>query len=125
MVGNLALWLLAAASLLLGQATAERKTGTAGAPAQSAEVVARIEEAGKVFSEIMSAPDKAIPEEILSRAHCIGIIPGMKRAGFIVGGQYGKGVLTCRHYSDQCSANLIKHRPIHWGFRDFNRKEDV
>jgi lipid-binding SYLF domain-containing protein len=96
MVGNLALWLLAAASLLLGQATAERKTGTAGAPAQSAEVVARIEEAGKVFSEIMSAPDKAIPEEILSRAHCIGIIPGMKRAGFIVGGQYGKGVLTCR-----------------------------
>jgi lipid-binding SYLF domain-containing protein len=60
------------------------------------EVVARIEEASKVFNEIMATPDKGIPQEILDHAYCVAIIPGMKRAGFIVGGQYGKGVMTCR-----------------------------
>jgi lipid-binding SYLF domain-containing protein len=96
MVHNAALRLLARASLiswsrLFCQASAQPA-------AKSGEVVERIEEAGEVFSEIMAAPDKAIPEEILGRAHCIGIgiAPGMKRAGFVVGGSYGKGVLTCR-----------------------------
>ena len=56
----------------------------------------RITEAGNVFSEIMNAGDKAIPEEILNHAQCIGIVPALKRAGFIVGAKYGKGVLVCR-----------------------------
>lgn len=56
----------------------------------------RIRESGAVFNEIMSAPDKGIPREILERAQCVGIVPNMKRAGFIVGAKYGKGVLTCR-----------------------------
>ena len=56
----------------------------------------RVSEAGAVFSEIMGAPDKAIPHEILEKAQCIGIVPNMKRAGFIVGAKYGKGILTCR-----------------------------
>jgi lipid-binding SYLF domain-containing protein len=97
MVQSVALWLLAGASLfLIGQEDAARKPETAAAPGRSGEVVNRIEEAGEVFSEIMAAPDNAIPREILERAHCIGIVPSMKRAGFVVGGRYGKGVLTCR-----------------------------
>lgn len=56
----------------------------------------RIQESGTVFSEIMSAPDKGIPREILERAQCIGIVPGLKRAGFIIGAKYGKGVLMCK-----------------------------
>src|SRR5689334_14681957 len=60
------------------------------------ETVKRIEEAGKVFQEVNSAPDKGIPQEILEKAHCIGIVPGMKRAGFVVGGNYGKGMVVCR-----------------------------
>src|SRR6202050_732554 len=55
-----------------------------------------INESANVFNEIMSAPDKGIPRDILHHAQCIGIIPNMKRAGFIVGAKYGKGVLTCR-----------------------------
>jgi lipid-binding SYLF domain-containing protein len=55
-----------------------------------------INESATVFNEIMSAPDKGIPRDILNRAQCIGIVPGLKRAGFIVGAKYGKGVLTCR-----------------------------
>ena len=70
--------------------------GTIFAANTKDHVVARIDEAGKVFTEINSAEDKGIPRELLEKAQCIGIIPGMKRAGFVVGGNYGKGVLVCR-----------------------------
>jgi lipid-binding SYLF domain-containing protein len=60
------------------------------------EVTKRIHESGVVLSEIMSAGDKAIPEDLLQKAQCVGIVPNLKRAGFIVGAKYGKGVLTCR-----------------------------
>jgi lipid-binding SYLF domain-containing protein len=60
------------------------------------QVVRRIDTAAKVFGEINSAEDKGIPGELLERAQCVGIIPGMKRAGFVIGGNYGKGVLVCR-----------------------------
>jgi SH3 domain-containing YSC84-like protein 1 len=56
----------------------------------------RFREAGLVFDEIMGAPDKGIPQELLSRATCVAVVPDLKRAGFIVGAKYGKGVLTCR-----------------------------
>ncbi len=56
----------------------------------------RIHESSLVLSEIMNAGDKAIPEDLLQRAQCVGIIPNLKRAGFIVGAKYGKGELVCR-----------------------------
>jgi lipid-binding SYLF domain-containing protein len=56
----------------------------------------RIADAATVFHEIMSAPDKGIPREILEKAQCVGIVPGVKKAGFIVGAKYGKGILVCR-----------------------------
>jgi len=67
--------------------------------AKTDEAVARIDEAGKVFTEIMNAPDKGIPQELYDKANCIAIIPGMKKAGFVIGGNYGKGVMTCRNTS--------------------------
>ena len=59
----------------------------------------RLDEAASVFTEIMAAPDKGIPEDMLSNAHCIVIVPGMKTAAFLVGGKYGKGYLSCRNKS--------------------------
>lgn len=56
----------------------------------------RIHVAAVVLGEIMNAGDKAIPEDLLSRAQCVGIVPNLKRAGFVFGAKYGKGVLTCR-----------------------------
>src|SRR5262249_42230163 len=53
-------------------------------------------DATTVLDEIMGAPDKGIPQEILRKAQCVGIIPGVKKAGFIVGAKYGKGILVCR-----------------------------
>ncbi len=60
------------------------------------EVNKRLEEAANVLSEITAASDKGIPQDLLERAHCAVIVPGMKKGAFIVGAQYGKGFLTCR-----------------------------
>src|SRR5437764_10188845 len=61
-----------------------------------AKVVKRIDEAANVFTEINQTPEKGIPQDILEKAQCIGIVPNLKRAGFIIGGKYGKGVVVCR-----------------------------
>jgi len=60
------------------------------------EDVDRLKGAGVILDEIMSAPDSGIPDEIISKADCIAIVPSLKKGGFIVGGSYGKGVATCR-----------------------------
>jgi len=67
-----------------------------------------MDESANVFNEIMSTPDKGIPHDILSRAQCIGIVPNMKRAGFIVGAKYGKGVLTCRTGDGWSAPSVIR-----------------
>jgi lipid-binding SYLF domain-containing protein len=56
----------------------------------------RIHEASVTLHEIMNAGDRSIPEDLLKRSQCVGVIPDLKRAGFILGGKYGKGVLICR-----------------------------
>jgi lipid-binding SYLF domain-containing protein len=56
----------------------------------------RIREAGVTLHEIMNAGDRSIPEDLLKRAQCVAVVPDLKRAGFILGAKYGKGVLTCR-----------------------------
>ena len=57
----------------------------------------RLNDAAAVFSEVMAAPDKGIPQEMLEHAHCIVIVPDLKTGAFIVGGKYGKGYLSCRN----------------------------
>jgi lipid-binding SYLF domain-containing protein len=56
----------------------------------------RFSDATKVFEEIMATPDKGIPEDLLEKAHCVVIVPGMKQAGFVLGAKYGKGYAVCR-----------------------------
>ena len=62
------------------------------------DVVHRLDVSAAVFSEIMSAPDKGIPVDLLEKAHCVVIVPGLKKGAFIVGAQYGKGFITCRQH---------------------------
>jgi lipid-binding SYLF domain-containing protein len=56
----------------------------------------RVQESAEVFQEIMNTPDKAIPRDLLGSAKCLAIIPAEKKFAFFVGGDYGKGVVTCR-----------------------------
>jgi lipid-binding SYLF domain-containing protein len=60
------------------------------------DIVKRLDEAASVFSEVMDTPDKAIPQELMDRAQCVVVIPGMKGGAFIIGAKYGKGFLSCR-----------------------------
>jgi SH3 domain-containing YSC84-like protein 1 len=57
---------------------------------------ARLQSAATVMHEIMAAPDKGIPEEVLNGAKCIAVVPDMAQGAFIVGGEHGRGVVTCR-----------------------------
>ncbi|HEU5401385.1 MAG TPA: lipid-binding SYLF domain-containing protein [Terriglobales bacterium] len=56
----------------------------------------RLQSASQVLDDVMSAPDKGIPEEILGDAKCLAVVPSLLKGGFIVGGAYGKGVASCK-----------------------------
>jgi lipid-binding SYLF domain-containing protein len=56
----------------------------------------RLDHAGRVLHEIMSAPDNGIPEEVLDHARCVAVVPHMLKGGFVFGGENGRGVATCR-----------------------------
>jgi SH3 domain-containing YSC84-like protein 1 len=64
--------------------------------ADRADAVKRLQRASEVFSEIMKSPDKGVPADLLDKAECVGIIPGLKKGGLGIGGKYGKGVVMCR-----------------------------
>ena len=56
----------------------------------------RLRDAAGMFQEIMTAPDSAIPQELLSRASCVVLLPGLKKGALMGGGKYGKGFVVCR-----------------------------
>jgi len=56
----------------------------------------RLEASAEMMTEIMSAPDKGIPQDLLRKAECIVIVPGVKKGAFIVGAKYGRGFMLCR-----------------------------
>jgi lipid-binding SYLF domain-containing protein len=75
-------WLIATASV------------AAAAPAKSETT--RVGDAATVIHELRAAPDEGIPQRIWDRAQCVAVIPGVKKAAFIVGGEFGAGVVSCR-----------------------------
>ncbi len=56
----------------------------------------RLENARTVIDEVMQTPDKGIPDGIVKQATCIAVVPSLKKGAFIVGAEYGQGVVTCR-----------------------------
>jgi lipid-binding SYLF domain-containing protein len=66
--------------------------------------VSRIHHATDVFDQIMQAPDQGIPNGLLNKARCIAVIPGDVKFAFIFGGNYGRGIATCRTESGNWSA---------------------
>jgi SH3 domain-containing YSC84-like protein 1 len=65
-------------------------------PAKQTKASDRVQAAADVLNEIQSAPDSGIPQEILSKAECVAVVPSMLKGGFIVGGKYGRGLASCR-----------------------------
>jgi lipid-binding SYLF domain-containing protein len=59
----------------------------------------RLTAANTTLSEVMAISDKAIPQDLLNKAECIVIVPGLKKGAFIVGGKFGRGFVLCRKSS--------------------------
>jgi len=68
------------------------------------EVKDRLDNATKVLREIMNAPDKGIPEEVLDGAKCVAVVPHMIKGGLVFGAQHGRGIATCRLTKGRWSA---------------------
>jgi len=60
------------------------------------KAVERVAEAAKVLDEVMGTPEHAIPTDLFNKSQCIAILPSVKKAGLGIGGEFGKGVLSCR-----------------------------
>jgi SH3 domain-containing YSC84-like protein 1 len=56
----------------------------------------RLESSRVIINDIMNTPDQSIPSSIMKQATCVAVVPGLKKGAFILGGQYGQGVVTCR-----------------------------
>jgi SH3 domain-containing YSC84-like protein 1 len=64
--------------------------------AESNSDVERLNRASEVFQEVMGAPDKGIPQDLLDKAACIVVVPGLKKGAFVIGAKFGRGFFACR-----------------------------
>ena len=77
----------------------------------------RIEEAAVVLKEIHAVPDKDIPVELWNKAACVIVVPGLKKAAFVIGGEYGKGLMSCRRNGAWSAPIFMQVGKGSWGFQ--------
>ena len=87
--------------------------------------VSRMRASARVFREIMRAPDKGIPRELLESAKCVAIIPGEKKAAFIFGASYGKGLATCRTANGWSAPLFLAVGGGSWGLQIGGSSTDI
>jgi lipid-binding SYLF domain-containing protein len=81
------------------------------------DTVARLQSSVDVLHAVMSAPDKGIPEEVLSNAKCILVVPNLIKGGFIFGGKHGRGVATCRTSEGWSAPAFVSVGGGSWGLQ--------
>src|SRR6202451_3027313 len=81
------------------------------------ETVDRMQKSVDVLESIMSTPDKGIPEEVLSGAKCIVVVPNLIKGGFIVGAKHGRGVATCRTSEGWSAPAFVSVGGGSWGLQ--------
>ncbi|HUR33400.1 MAG TPA: lipid-binding SYLF domain-containing protein [Vicinamibacterales bacterium] len=77
----------------------------------------RIAEAATVLSELHAAPDQDVPLELWQKASCVMVIPGLRKAAFIVGGEYGKGLMSCRSNGSWTPPVFMRLGKGSWGLQ--------
>jgi lipid-binding SYLF domain-containing protein len=109
------------ASLCIGFAL----TCTASAASSREDLQARMDAAKTVLDQIMAANDATIPLNILHQATCVGVVPGLIKGAFIVGGQYGQGVVTCRTGHGWSAPVFIRMAGGSFGFQIGGQSTDL
>jgi hypothetical protein len=99
-------------------------TTAALADGRSADID-RLESSATVIQEIMSAPDSGVPEEVISKAKCIAVIPSMLKAAFVFGGAYGKGVASCRTEKGWSAPAFFSLKGGSFGFQIGGQAADI
>ncbi|MGD0627963.1 MAG: lipid-binding SYLF domain-containing protein [Terracidiphilus sp.] len=93
-------------------------TGVARAEGTSREATdARLHHAGEVLHEIMAAPDRGIPEEVMEHAKCIAVVPHLVKGGFVFGAEGGRGVATCRTANGWSAPAFFSITGGNWGLQ--------
>jgi len=79
--------------------------------------VARLQSSVDVLHGIMATPDKGIPEEVLSNAKCIVVVPDLIKGGFIFGGKHGRGIASCRTSAGWSAPAFVSVGGGSWGLQ--------
>jgi lipid-binding SYLF domain-containing protein len=103
-------------AIVLGSVLSCAAVGTARAEISTAEQK-RISEAAAVVGALRSDPQKGIPEDLWAKAECVVVIPDMKKAAFIFGGEYGRGVMSCRSADAWSAPVFMQLAKGSWGFQ--------
>ena len=77
----------------------------------------RIDEAARVLAELHRAPDQDVPKDLWDKASCVMVVPGLKKAAFIVGGEYGKGLMSCRRGTTWSPPVFMRIGKGSWGLQ--------
>jgi len=77
----------------------------------------RIQDAGTVLTEISAVPEKGVPQDLWNKAACVMVIPGLKKAAFVIGGEYGKGLMSCRRGRDWSAPLFMRLEKGSWGLQ--------
>lgn len=94
-------------ALMLGAASA--------AAAPSKDETKRVAAAASVLTQLWSSPDRSIPEDVWQRARCVAVIPGVKKAALVIGGEYGNGVVSCRTSNGWSAPAFLTLEKGSWG----------
>jgi lipid-binding SYLF domain-containing protein len=92
-------------------------TAVSAAGPDATKHVSRINEAAQVLREIHGVPDKDVPQQLWDNAQCVIVIPGLKKAAFVVGGEYGKGLMSCRHEGSWTAPIFMEIGKGSWGLQ--------
>src|SRR6478672_3717909 len=92
-------------------------TGVAIAADADKKLTDRLDAASAVVHELMATPDKGVPLWVASKATCVLVVPAYKKGAFVVGGQYGQGVATCRNNHHWSAPAFVQITGASFGFQ--------
>ena len=85
----------------------------------------RIAAAHDVLHELLATPDRGIPDDIAAKATCVAVIPGFKKGAFLVGAQYGQGVVSCRTLHGWSAPAFIQMTGASFGLQAGGQSTDL